>query len=279
MQAHSVSTAASGHEVNDVGAIAPVHDRGDRIIQLQRDLADSRTQVEAFQRQQAALAHGISHDMRAPLRAIASYAGLLDSHCAGQLDPTGHQYLARIRDAAGRMGELLDGLLELSRIERCVVHPEAVDASLLAEWAAAELSDLHPDQEGQVSVQPGLRAWADERLLKTALTQLLANAWTFSAHAPPIRIQVTGESADGWLHLQVRDGGRGFESQYAQRIFEPFQRLHAADAGSGAGLGLAIAARIAERLDGRIGAYSDGPGQGSCFTLELPLPPPVQDEH
>ena len=276
IQEHSVSAGSGGDAVNGEPATAPVATT--TIPALQRTLADTQAQLAALQRQQAALSHGISHDLRAPLRAISSYAALLDSQNAQQLPESGRQHLARIREAAGRMGGLLDGLLELSRIERHALQPEAVDVSMLAEWTAAELRDAHPGVQADITIQPGLEAWADERLLKIALAELLANAWGFSAHAPPIRIEVTGDTADGWLRLHVRDHGRGFQTEYAQRIFEPFQRLHTADSGSGSGLGLAVAARITERLDGRIAAHSDGPDRGSRFSMELPLPPPATDD-
>ncbi|MCA1713625.1 MAG: PAS domain S-box protein [Gammaproteobacteria bacterium] len=236
---------------------------------LQERLEETTHEVEALNKQQEAFAYGISHDLRAPLRAIDSFATLLDNHCAAALDDTGRGYLDRIRAAATRMNGLIDALLELSRVGRVALKSEPVDLSLLAEWTGAELQEAEPGRAAQITVAPGLLARGDERLLKVLLTQLLHNAWKFSAGDAQVRIHVDGEVRDDRLQLRVRDHGSGFDMRYADKLFEPFQRLHGPEQAGGTGLGLAIAQRIVERHGGRLWVQSE-PGMGSTFHVELP---------
>lgn len=230
---------------------------------------DAGAALQALSRQQEVLAHGLSHDLRAPLRAIESYAALLHRHAGDSLDDTGRDYLQHIRDAAARMGGLLDALLDLSHVERAELAPETIDVSLLADWVAAELQDAHPGRAAEITVAPGLLAYGNERLLRMLLQQLLDNAWRFSADRDTVRISVDGHVADGKLQVAVRDHGSGFDMRYADRIMEPFQRLHAPEHGGGHGIGLAIAKRIVERHGGWLRGQSHGDG-GSVFTFALP---------
>ncbi len=234
-----------------------------------RSLDEAERALQALARQQEVLAHGISHDLRAPLRAIDSFSTLLQSHCGEALDDTGRSHLQRIRAAAKRMGSLLDALLDLSRVDRTTLAPEAVDISLLADWIAADLRDAHPHRPAEITVAPGLQAYGNERLLRMLLQQLLDNAWRFSAARDSVRIQVDGHESAGRLQVTVSDQGSGFDMRYADRIMDPFQRLHSPEQGGGHGLGLAIANRIVERHGGWLRGRSTGDA-GSVFTFELP---------
>jgi signal transduction histidine kinase len=225
--------------------------------------------LEISRRQLQLFADAVAHDLRAPLRSIESFSSLLANRAGDALDPAGRDHLARIRQAASRMGSLLAALGELSQAMVADLKPGPVDISLLADWVAAELQDAHPGRVFQVRVQPGLTARGDEHLLKLLLTQLLDNAWRFTPEDEPVRIEIDGRRADGRLLLSVRDHGRGFDMRYLHKLFQPFQRLHGADEGAGHGLGLAIAQCIAERHHGRLRAESE-PGTGSTFHLELP---------
>lgn len=225
----------------------------------QRDAAEKRLQ---------GLLHGISHDLRAPLRAIDGFAARLARQLEAGGDPTALELLARISATSARMGGLVDGLLELARAGRADLRPTQVDVSLLADWCAAELQDAEPGRAASIEVQPGLQVVGDERLLKTLLAQLLRNAWRFSATRPSVRIEVTGTRDGDGLALAVRDHGIGFDMAYAGRMMEPFQRLHAADEGAGDGIGLAIADAIAARHGGHIRAES-APGEGATFHVRL----------
>ena len=237
---------------------------------LESRVAERTAELEKLARQQDLFAYGVSHDLRAPLRAIDGFATLLANQHAGQLDDSGRGYLERIRGATTRMGGLLDALLELSRASRSELRPGPVDVSLVAEWVGAELQDADPERAADITVAEGLVAHGDERHIKLLLTQLMQNAWKFSRDRDRVRIDVTGKVVDGRLVVTVRDQGIGFDMRYADRMFEPFQRLHGPEEAGGNGLGLAIAQRIAERHGGRIWAEST-PGEGSTFHVELPL--------
>lgn len=226
--------------------------------------------ADAAQRERA-FADALAHDLRAPLRSIDSFAGLLERRAGDTLDETSRDYLARIRAASTRMGSLLAALSELSAVQRAQPQPAPVDLSLLAEWVVAELADTHPQRQVEVVVQPGLLVHADERLLRQLLQRLLHNAWSFTADVPAARIEVTGEAGAEGQRLVVRDNGIGFDMRYAHKLFEPFQRLHPPEQGGGHGLGLAIAQAIAARHGGRIHGQSV-PGEGATFTFEWPAP-------
>lgn len=240
---------------------APPAQAADRLAEAERALQLLRTQQEV-------LATGISHDLRAPLRAIGSYAALLDEHHAQAMSEQGRGYLQRIRQATARMDELIDGLLQLSHAARAVLQVQTVDLGLLAEWSLAELRDALPGTAIEATVQPDLLATGDERQLKQMFDCLLHNACRFSRGDGPVRVDVSGDRDGDRVRIHVRDQGSGFDMRYAGRIFEPFQRLHPAEQGGGHGLGLAIAHAIAERHGGRLWAESE-PGRGSVFHVEL----------
>lgn len=219
-----------------------------------------------------AFADALAHDLRAPLRSIENFAALLERRSGEVLDETSHDYLARIRAAATRMGGLLASLSELSAAQRAEPQVAPVDISLLAEWVLAELADTQPQRRVQAVVQPGLVMHGDERLLRQLLQQLLRNAWAFTAAVPDARIEVTGAADATGQWLQVRDNGIGFDTRYAHKLFEPFQRLHVVEQGAGHGLGLAVAQAVATRHGGQIRGES-APGTGTIFTFEWPAPP------
>nr|WP_222566100.1 ATP-binding protein [Lysobacter antarcticus] len=240
------------------------------VVQLREDTgAAHATALDAMRRQLQTQVDAVAHDLRAPLRSITNFSGLLARKLDEGLDATSRDHFGRIRAAAARMAGLLDGLAELSRASTAQVREGAVDLSMLADWVGAELQDAHPDREFVITVQPDLSARGDEHLLKTMLIQLLDNARRFSHDDGPVSVDVAGTQVDGMLQLSIRDRGRGFDMRYRHKLFEPFQRLHGADEGAGDGLGLAIAQRIAERHGGRIDAESE-PDAGSVFHIYLP---------
>ena len=238
---------------------------GGLLLQLEPD-PDSHARAAAA-RMQDHLVHGISHDLRAPLRGIAGFAARLDDSAAvGEADKAD---IARIRNAAARAEHLVDALLELLRAARLPLREQEVDVSLLCEWVAGELQDADPPRTARIEVAPDLRARGDEHWLKTLLGHVLDNAWKFSAMRDCVEIRVEGTAADGRLQLAVHDAGCGFDMRYADKLFLPFQRLHGSEQGGGSGLGLAIAHQIAERHGGRMWATSR-PGEGSSFFIDLP---------
>lgn len=229
--------------------------------------------VDAMNLQLQQVVDAVSHDLRAPLRTIESFTGLLAKRIEGSIDQTSQDYLSRVRSAAARMSSLLIALAELSYATRTELKPGSVDISLLADWSVTELREADPERLCDIEVQAGLTAHGDERLLKLLLGHLLGNAWKFSAGCERVHIRVNGESAaNGALKLRVLDTGCGFDMRYAHKLFESFQRLHGPDQGGGHGLGLAVAQRIASRHHGRLSGHSPD-GGGSIFELELPGAP------
>ncbi|UHQ23425.1 ATP-binding protein [Lysobacter sp. 5GHs7-4] len=250
-------------QIRDIGAQVEAE------AQAQTDAGRYADALDASNRHLQLFADAVAHDLRAPLRSIESFSGLLADRAAERLDETDRDYLDRIRAAAGRMTALLAALNELSHVTRTAMRQARVDLSLLADWVGAELLDADPHRRADIRVQPGLYVEGDERLLKLLLTQLMGNAWKFSRERDPIRIEISGERADGRLRVGIRDYGSGFDMRYVHKLFEPFQRLHGPDQGGGHGLGLAIAKRIADRHRGQIQVQST-PDVGSLFTVELP---------
>lgn len=244
---------------------------------LEQKVAERAAELRDANQQLRQFAYGVSHDLRGPLRAIDGFATQLERHSAAAMDDTGRDYLQRIRDNASRMSDLIDGLLELSRATSADMNLQQVDLSLLAEWVGAELQDADPDKRARIDVQPELQTYGDERLLKSLFTQLLGNAWKFSAQRERVEIEVRGSALAEGLQLSVRDRGCGFDMAYADKLFEPFQRLHGQVEGGGSGLGLAIAQRIVHRHGGRIWAES-APDAGSTFRVFFPVTPSDIDE-
>lgn len=257
---HAAETA--GHAGPAGAAATAPDDLGQRLRECEAELAD-------VLKDHALVSHGIGHDLRAPLRAIEGFAAMLETGSGERLDDTGRGQLARIRAAAARMASLIDSLQALSRASHDPLQITEVDASLLVDWALVELCDAEPARVVEASVQPDIRVRADERQLKQVFDQLLHNAWKFSAAREAVRITVDAERVGERVRIRVRDQGSGFEARHVERVFEPFQRLHGADAGGGHGLGLAIARRIVARMRGSIGVESV-PGEGSVFQVELP---------
>ena len=225
---------------------------------------------QALEAQQETLAFGISHELRAPVRAVEQFARRL---LAQEGDPDrGREYLKRIQHAAGQAGGLIDALLETMRASRPSRPPAAVDIGMLGEWVGVELQEADPGRPADIRVTPDLWAWGDEHALKQMLGKLLHNAWKFSAHREVIRIELDGARVGDRLQLEVRDQGRGFDMRYAERLFVPFRRLHGADDGAGHGLGLAIAQQLARAQGGHIRVHST-PDVGTTFFIDLPAAP------
>ncbi len=245
----------------------------ERALQELNNSLEARVQartreVDAANRRMEAFVNGVSHDLRAPLRTIDGFANQLARNTGGLLDEQSMGHLERIRGATTRMAGLLDSLLELARVNRAELRLTPVDVSMLAEWVLAELQDADPQRAADVQVESGLEVIGDERLLKTMLTELLGNAWRFSASKPQVRIEVRGQRSGNMLQLAIGDEGIGFDMSFSAKLFEPFQRLHGIDEGAGNGIGLTIAQQVAMRHSGNIQAQAE-PGSGACFHVEL----------
>jgi signal transduction histidine kinase len=232
-----------------------------------------RAEIEAHKQTVAeveAFNYSVSHDLRAPLRPLDGFSEVLIEEYADKLDERGRDYLTRIRAAARRMGQLIDDLLELSRVSRTDLRRRPLDLSRLVTGILHELGAEHPAVDVELVCAPGLMANGDLGLLRIALENLLRNAWKFAERQPRPRIefgQVALAKGPGYF---VRDNGVGFDPAYADKLFQPFQRLHGPDF-AGTGIGLAIVDRIIRRHDGRIWGEST-PGEGATFFFTLSGP-------
>ena len=224
--------------------------------------------LEAANRELESFSYSVSHDLRAPLRALDGFSALLAQEYEPLLDEKGHDYIARIRAAARQMAKLVDGLLSLSRLSRQGLAVSPIDVSALARKVADGLLALEPEREVRVEVQDGLSAEADPELLRIALDNLVGNALKFTSKKPSARIEVGRTRRDGVTAFYVKDDGDGFDAAYASKLFVPFQRLHRPTEFPGTGIGLATVYRIIDRHGGRVWADSV-PGAGATFYFTL----------
>ncbi len=237
--------------------------------QTERLLKQRSEELAAANRELEAFAYSVSHDLRAPLRAIDGFSQALLEDYGERLDGPGLDYLRRVRAASQRMAALIDDLLQLSRLTRAPLQPRVLDISSMARDILAELQEQQSGRHVQVEIQPGLQVWGDPGLLRTALQNLLDNAWKYTSKTANARIEVGCEEADAGKVFYVRDNGAGFDMRYADKLFGPFQRLHHPSEYEGTGIGLATVQRIIHRHGGHIWAKSS-PGQGATFYFSLP---------
>jgi PAS domain S-box-containing protein len=236
---------------------------------LNEDLERRLTELAAVNRELEAFSYSVSHDLRTPLRSIDGFSQALLEEYDDKLDDQGRDYLNRVRAAATRMGELIDDLLDLSRVTRREMRREPLDLSALGRAAGAALERLHPDRRVAFDVQEGLRALGDAHLLRIVLDNLLANAWKFSSKSPVPRVTFgVTKPAEGGRTFFVSDNGVGFDMAHADKLFGAFQRLHAMHEFPGTGIGLATVQRIIARHGGRVWAEST-PGAGATFSFTL----------
>jgi DNA-binding response OmpR family regulator len=223
--------------------------------------------LEAKNRELETFSYSVSHDLRAPLRSIASFSRLIAEDHAETLDATGREYLGRVEAAARRMGELIEDLMVLARVGRAELKREPVDLSATGRAVAAELARGEPDHGARIVIADGLVAEGDARLLRIVLENLFGNAWKFSrlAAAPAIEFGGMTGSRPGFY---VRDNGAGFDMAFADKLFAPFERLHSTAQYPGTGVGLATVQRIVTRHGGRIWAESRI-GHGATFFWTL----------
>lgn len=267
--------AADGATLYYEGTVEDITDRKraeDELRRLNAELEDrvrQRTaQLEATNEELESFAYSVSHDLRAPLRAIDGFAQALLEDCAEQLDEEGRSHLDRVRTNAQRMGRLIDDLLTMSRVMRGTIHPEEVSISALAAAVVKDLRRGDPDRRVDIVISEGLTATADPRLIELVLANLLGNAWKFTADRARARITVDAIEQDGEAVFFVRDDGAGFDMAYSDKLFGAFQRLHSSAQFEGTGIGLATVQRIVHRHGGRIwGEGAVGKGATFYFTL------------
>ena len=232
-----------------------------RVRRRTRQLEDANREMESF-------CYSVSHDLRAPLRALDGFARILLEDAGAILDDGDKDNLRRIIAASERMGRLMDDLLRLSRIGRAGMRLGEVDLDALARQIAGRLQSDEPQRRVAVRFASGMTVRADAGLMRIALENLIGNAWKYTRRNPEPCIELGQAEENGRSYFYVKDNGAGFDMRYAGKLFAPFQRLHAPSEFEGNGIGLAIVQRIVLRHGGRIWAESE-PGRGTtlCFTL------------
>ncbi len=231
-----------------------------------RELAEVNQELDAY-------SYAVSHDLRAPVRAVAGFSHLLRTEHGDTLDEDGRELVANVEQAARRMARLIDDLLYLSRAVRAPISKESVDLSSLADEVVARCRRDNPDSSLIVSIQPEMRVQGDSRLIRLALDNLISNAWKFTAHKDSPRIDIGSETTGDGTRFFVRDNGVGFDMIYAGKLFEPFSRLHSAETYPGTGIGLTTVKRVIERHGGKVWVEAEHQ-RGACFYFTLQLDSP-----
>ena len=233
-----------------------------RIQERTRELKDAYGELESY-------SYAVAHDLRSPLRIINGFAQALQEDNP-DLNTNSINHLQRIRNASQKMGQLIDGLLQLSQYARGRVNRHPVNISVIATRLLEEMADDEPDRLVDWQVEPGLIVQADPPLIEALLQNLLGNAWKYTSKTAEARIRVCSENDDaGQTRYCISDNGAGFDMAQAEKLFQPFQRLHMPNEFAGLGVGLATARRIVLRHGGELSAQGK-PGQGAQFCFTLP---------
>jgi len=224
---------------------------------LEQQVLDRTRDLEVFN-------YSVSHDLRAPLRAIEGYSNLLAEELGDALSGPARDYVDRIRANCQRMGELIDAMISLAQHAAAALEPTVVDLSALAKRLLDEMKHADPGRRVEVRIEPWLRSVADREAATIVMDNLLRNAWKYSSRMPVAQIEVGATMHEGERVFFVRDNGAGFDMRHAGNLFKPFQRLHRADQFEGTGIGLATVSRLIHNHGGRIWAES-ALGRGATF--------------
>lgn len=242
------------------------------VLRRAEEMAGHAIELGRVNKELEAFSYTVSHDLRAPMRHIAGYVDLVMEDNGERLDARAHRYLKHVKDAASYAGQLVDALLDFSRLGRSGLKPTNVDCAMLVEDLVDELRHYERSRAIEWEVQPGLpRLWADPLLLQVAVRNLLANAVKYTRGREPARIRVAAVSLPAGSGLEVSDNGVGFPMKYVGKLFGVFQRLHRSEDFDGTGIGLANVKRIVERHGGTVWARGE-PDRGATFGFVLPPP-------
>jgi PAS domain S-box-containing protein len=244
------------------------------------ELRAINAQLEVTNQELETFSYSVSHDLRAPIRAIDGFSAILEQDYADKLDARGRDCLHRVRTAAQRMYTLIDALLMLSRVTREEMRRDVIDLSALARSVATELQRTNIERKVDFVIAPGVIGFGDGSLVRVALENLLGNAWKFTSRQPKARVEFGAVDKEGLTVYFVRDNGAGFDMSYVERLFGAFQRLHTHEEFPGTGIGLPTVQRIVRRHGGTVWAEGDvGHGATFWFTLAPAVPvtvPPLQ---
>jgi signal transduction histidine kinase len=238
-------------------------------ISLEQRVRERTTQLEFANEELEAFSYSVSHDLRAPLRSMDGFSRILLEDYADKLDPEGVENLRIIRAASQRMGRLIDDMLRLAKVSRTELIRTTVDLSAMAGAVAAELKNASPAHAVSLVIEPGMRVQADANLIRIVLQNLLGNAWKFTSRHATAKIEFGRVESDAGPAHFIRDDGVGFDPEFSNKLFIPFQRLHTLEEFPGTGIGLATVQRIIQRHGGRVWAKST-PGLGAVFYFTIP---------
>jgi signal transduction histidine kinase len=239
-------------------------------VELEERVRVRTAQLEGTNKELESFSYSVSHDLRAPLRAIDGYSQMLEEDYAKSLDEEGRRLLGVVRQETQKMGRLIDDLLAFARLGRKPVDASVeVDMTGLAKEVAKELLGAEAAMKVKLDIWPLPAVMGDRMLLKQVWINLIGNAVKYSANRPQPEVLVTGEQADGEAVYRVTDNGAGFDMRYASKLFGVFQRLHSADEFPGTGVGLAIVHRIVTKHGGKVRATGKV-GEGATFYFTLP---------
>ncbi|MBS1189783.1 MAG: domain S-box protein [Rhodocyclaceae bacterium] len=240
--------------------------------ELEQRVAERTAGLEAAVKELESFAYAISHDLRAPLRAVDGFSAKVAANYGDRLDDEGRRLLQVVRENALRMGRLIDDLLAFSRLGRREMTLQAVDMEAMARNLAQELRAAEPGRAIEFAFPPLPPAWGDPAMLRQVWVNLIGNAVKFTCRRPVAHIEIGGRSEGAENHYWVKDDGAGFDMRYAGKLFHVFERLHGPEEFEGTGTGLAIAQRIVLRHQGRI--WGEGrPDAGATFHFALPAAP------
>ena len=257
------------HRHGLVGASSIARDISER-YRVQAELRLRTADLECAYQDLETFSYSVSHDLRAPLRALDGLSNALLEDCGHSLSEAGLGYTKRIRAAAGQMTSLIEDLLNLARVSRAEIHPQKLDLGAEVARISKELQHQEPDRHVRFVIQQPAWAAADLTLIRTVLQNLMDNAWKFTSGRDDATIEF-GMTPDGTScnRFYLRDNGAGFDPAYAGKLFKPFERLHSAAQFPGTGVGLASVRQIVERHGGRV--WAEGAlGAGATFYFTLP---------
>jgi PAS domain S-box-containing protein len=238
------------------------------ITKLNEDLIQRNNEIEFINNELEAFSYSVSHDLKAPLRSVSGFSSALLEDYSDKLDEQGKQYLQKIQEPSNLMTRLIEDLMTLSQVSARDVNYDKVNLSTLAGEVISELAKTDPDHKVAITVEPEMITYGDRNLLRIVLSNLLGNAWKFSSKAAEPKIEMGVTEQNNKNVYFIRDNGAGFDMNYADKLFKPFQRLHTASDFSGTGIGLSIVQRIVHRHGGRVWAEGK-PGEGATFYFTL----------
>jgi light-regulated signal transduction histidine kinase (bacteriophytochrome) len=246
--------------------------------ELEKRVKIRTAQLEASNKELESFSYSVSHDLRAPLRAIIGFTRILFEEYMPHLDEEGKRVCAVIKENASRMGQLIDDLLSLSRLNRTDLNNAKINMSNLAEIIYNEVATDSEKQKTTFIVEPLHEIYGDEVLIRQVWINLIANAIKFSSQRHEIRIEVSSRRDNDHITYSVKDNGAGFDMKYSDKLFGAFQRLHSVKEFDGTGIGLAIVQRIVHRHGGKVWANGEvNHGATFCFSLPVNIPSPQKE--